>query len=166
MSLIPAPLQPYVIYAKLAGAAAILAVVGAGCWHFGGLSKQDELDKFKTAQQAQYAANLKTVADTLNKQIQDGIADRAKLQKVIDAYDLEKTLPPITAGVVERLRYIQGASCAANNPVPGAGAVAGGAQAAGGVPASLSELERLHQAAFDAAARDSQRLNAMRQLAP
>lgn len=155
-----------ILYAKIGGIAALAAALLWAGWHFGGLSSAEKLANYQTTVEAQYAANLKTVADTLNKQIKDGVAERAAQQKVIDAYDLEKALPPVTAGVVERLRYIESTSCTASHQLPGAAAVAGGAQAAGGVPGGLSELDRLHQAAFDAAARDASRLNAAVKLAP
>jgi hypothetical protein len=151
---------------KLAAIGIVLATLFIVGFHFGGMSSAEKLAKYQTDVEAQYAANLKTVADTLNKQIQDGVAERAAQQKVIDAYDLEKALPPVTAGVVERLRYIESASCTAGHQLPGAPAVAGGAQAASGVPGGVSELDRLHQAAFDAAARDASRLNAVVKLAP
>lgn len=155
-----------ILYAKIGGAVALAALlIGLG-WHFGGMSSAEKLAKYQTDVETRYAANLKTVADTLNKQIQDGITARAALQKVVDQYELEKSLPPATAGVVERLRLIESASCAASSDLPKAGTLAGGPQAAGGIPASLPELDRLHQAAFDAADRDAKRLNTVVKLAP
>jgi hypothetical protein len=159
-------INPYLAYIKIGAAVIVLCVVSTASFHFGGLSADNKLANYKTSVQAQYAANLKTVADTLNQQIQDGVADRAAKQRIIDAYDAEKLKPPITAGVVERLRYVESASCAASHQLPQAGTVAGGAAATGGVPPSVSELDRLHQAAFDAADRDSKRLNAAVMLAP
>lgn len=159
-------LNPYLTYIKIGAALAVVAAAAIGGFHFGGLSADDKLANYQTQVQAQYAANLKTVADTLNAQIKDGADKRAAMQKVIDAYDLEKSLPPVTAGVVQRMRYIESADCAAGHQLPGTATVAGGAQAASGVPRGVSELDRLHQAAFDAAARDSARLNAVVKLAP
>jgi hypothetical protein len=159
-------LNPYLTYIKIGAVVLVLGVVGAAGFHFGGLSADDKLANYKTEVQAQYAANLKTVADALNQQIKDGVTARAALQKVVDQYELEKALPPATAGVAERLRFIESASCAAGHQLPGAGAVAGGSDATSGVSAGLSELDRLHQAAFDAADRDADRLNTVVQLAP
>lgn len=159
-------IAPYLTYIKIGAAIALLGAVAAAGFHFGGLSADDKLANYKTEVQSQYATNLKTVADTLNKQIQDGITARAALQKVVDQYELEKSLPPATAGVVERLRLIESASCAAGRDLPKAGTLAGGPQAASGIPASLPELDRLHQAAFDAADRDAKRLNTVVKLAP
>jgi hypothetical protein len=153
-------------YLKIGGIAALAAMLLWIGWHFGGMSSDEKLANYKTAVEAQYAANLKTVADTLNKQIQDGAADRAAKQKVIDAYDTEKALPAATAGVIERLRYIEGASCPASGQLPAAGAVASGAQAASGVSGRGAEIDGLLQDALDAASRDAQRLNVMRKLAP
>ena len=158
--------EPYLTYIKIGAAVVVLGIVGVAGFHFGGLSADDKLANYKTEVQAQYALNLKTVADALNKQIQDGVTARAALQKVVDQYELEKALPPATAGVVERLRFIESASCAAGHQLPGAGTLAGGSDTTGGVSAGLSELDRLHQAAFDAADRDADRLNALIQLKP
>jgi hypothetical protein len=155
-----------ILYAKIGGAVALAALLVWTGWHFGGMSSAEKLAKYQAAVEAQYAANLKTVADTLNKQIQDGIAKREALQKVVDQYELEKSLPPATAGVVERLRYIQGPSCAAGSVLPGAGTVAGGSQAPSGVPSRSAEIAGLLQSALDAASRDAARLNAIIKLAP
>jgi hypothetical protein len=155
-----------ILYAKIGGIAALAGLLLWTGWHFGGMSSDDKLANYRTAVEAQYAANLKTVADALNKQIKDGVAERAAQKKVIDAYDEEKLKPPATAGIVERLRYIQGPGCATSSQLPAAGAMASGVATAGGIPAGISELDRLHQAAFDAADRDSKRLNAAVKLAP
>jgi hypothetical protein len=155
-----------ILYAKIGGAVALAALLVWTGWHFGGMSSAEKLAKYQTAVEAQYAANLKTVADTLNKQIQDGLADRAAQQRIIDAYDLEKALPPATAGIVERMRFVESASCAASRELPKAGTMAGGADPSGRVPGSQAEADRLLQAALDAADRDADRLDAIRQLAP
>lgn len=159
-------IAPYLAYIKLGAAAVVLGAVATASFHFGGISADDKLNTYKTAVEAQYAANLKTVADTLNKQIQDGVADRAAQQKVIDAYDTEKALPPATAGLVERMRIVESASCAAGRDLPKAEPVASGAQSPSRVPASDSEGQRLLQAALDAADRDADRLNTIIKLAP
>jgi hypothetical protein len=155
-----------ILYAKIGGIAALAVLLLWTGWHFGGLSKDDQLNKYRTAVEAQYAANLKTVADTINKQIRDGVTVRAAQQKVIDAYDTEKALPPATAGIVERMRIVESASCAASRDVPKAGTLAGGIEGARGVPRSNTEADRLLQAALDAADRDADRLNAAVKLAP
>lgn len=158
------------MYAKIGGIAALAAILLWSGWHFGGMSADEKLANYKTAVEAQYAANLKTVADTLNKQIQDGVADRAAQKKVIDAYDADKANPPATAGLADSLRdATQSASCPASRDVPKAGTVAGGAQGATAKPSGGPSVERLSglvQAVFDSSDADAKQMNAMIKLAP
>lgn len=161
------PLTPYLTYIKLGAAVVALAIAAGAGFHFGGLSADDKLNAYKTAVEAQHVAQLQAVVNTMTEHDKQAAAQHAADQKVIDAYDLQKSLPPITAGLVERMRLIEAASCRAGHSVlPGAGPVAGGADAASGVPAGDPEGDRLLQAALDAAAHDAARLNAVRQLAP
>ena len=155
----------YITLAAKIGAAALLLWIG---WHFGGLSKDDELNKYKTAVEAQHAAQLQIVANVMTQHDQQAAAERAAQQKVIDAYDAEKNLAPITTGIVQRMRIVEAAAAcsAGNSVVPKAGPMASGAQGTGGVPGGLSEGERLLQGALDAASRDASRLNAAVKLAP
>lgn len=155
-----------ILYAKIGGAVALAALLLFTGWHFGGMSSAEKLAKYQTAVEAQYAANIKTVADTLNQQIQDGLTARAAQQKVIDAYDLEKALPPATAGIVGRMRLVESASCAASRDLPKAGTLVGGTDAASALPGSNAEGDRLLQAALDAADQDADQLNAVVKLAP
>ena len=158
--------EPYITYVKIGAAIVALGVVGVAGFHFGGLSADDKLANYKTEVQAQYAANLKTVADTLNSQIKEGAVKRAAMQVIIDAYDLEKAKPPVTAGIVQRMHNAESASCTAGHQLPAGGSVASGAQEASGVSVGLSEGERLLQDALDAAARDAARLDTVVKLAP
>lgn len=161
------PLTPYLTYIKLGAGAVLLALVAGASYHFGGLSSDDKLNAYKTAVEAQHAAQLQAVVDTMTEHDKQAAAQHAADQKVIDAYDLQKSLPPITAGLVERMRLVEAASCRAGHSVlPGAGPVARGTDAAGGVPGGDPEGDRLLQAALDAASHDAARLNAVRQLAP
>lgn len=156
-----------ITYLKIGGIAALAALLVWAGWHFGGLSKDDELNRYKTAVEAQHAAQLQTVANVMTQHDQQAAAERAAQQKVIDAYDQEKNLAPITTGIVERMRLVEAAACSAGNRVvPPGGPVAGGAQSAGGISRSDAEGDRLLQAALDAADRDADRLNAVVKLAP
>jgi hypothetical protein len=156
-----------ITYLKWGGIAALAALLVGGGYHFGGLSADDKLNAYKTAVEGQHAVQLQAVVATMTMHDNQAAAQHAADQKVIDSYDLQKSLPPVTAGLVERMRVVEAASCAAGNRVVSiAGPVASGAQAASGVPGSDSEGDRLLQAALDAAARDSTRLNAVVKLAP
>jgi hypothetical protein len=54
--------NPYLLYAKLAAGALLLALAAGAGWHFGSLSKDDELNRYKTDAQAQHAAQLSALA--------------------------------------------------------------------------------------------------------
>lgn len=165
-----------ILYAKIGGIAALAALLLWTGWHFGGLSKDDELNKYKTVQEAQYAASLKTVADTLNKQIQDGVTARAAQQKVIDAYDTTKNVrDPASVGTAHRVLHLAASSSGAGGcPVPETGAVAsGGAHPSGGAGEAAkaqSGLVSLVEADLDdyiaACGRDDKRLLLTQGLAP
>jgi hypothetical protein len=156
-----------ITYLKLGGIAALAAFLLWTGYHFGGLSADGKLANYKTAVEAQHAAQLQAVANVMAEHDRDAAAQRASQQKVIDAYDTQILQPLPTAGIVERVRLVEAASCSSSNRVvPSAGALAGGAQAAGGVPRSNAEGDRLLQAALDAADRDSARLNVAVKLAP
>jgi uncharacterized protein (DUF58 family) len=156
-----------ILYAKIGGIAALALALLAGGYHFGGLSADAELANYKTAVEAQHAAQLQTVASVMTQHDQQATLERAAQQKVIDAYDEQKNLAPITTGIVERVRLIEAASCSAGSRVvPSPGPVARGADAGSGVPRGDSEGDRLLQAALDAAARDSARLAAVIQFKP
>jgi hypothetical protein len=155
------------IYAKIAGFGALAAFLVWVGFHFGGLSADDKLANYKTAVEAQHAAQLQAVVATMTEHDTQAAAQHAKDQGVIDAYDAQKDLAPVTAGIVQRMRLVEAASCSAGGGVvPGAAALAGGTDAAGGVSGSHAESDRLLQAALDAAARDADRLNAVIKLAP
>jgi hypothetical protein len=161
------PLSPYLVYIKLGAAAVLLAIAAGAGFHFGGLSADDKLNAYKSAVEAQHATQLQAVVRTMDEHDHQAALERIADQRVIDAYDLQKALPPITAGFVTRMRLVEAAACrAGDRVVPAAGSLAGGAQAAGGVPRSDAEGDRLLQAALDAADRDASRLNAAVKLAP
>lgn len=170
-------MSPYLTYIKIGAAVLLLAIVAGASFHFGGLGPKVDLAKeqtsfanYKTDVEAQYAANLKTVADTLNKQIQDGLAKRAAMQKVIDDYDEQKAKPPVTAGLAGELRdATKAASCPASGHVSQAGPVAGGTQGAAAQPSGGPSAERLSglvQNVFDASDGDAKQMIAMIKLAP
>jgi hypothetical protein len=155
------------LYAKIGGVMMLIALLFGAGYHLGGLSADDKLNAYKTAVEAQHAAQLQAVVTTMDEHDHQAALERMANQKVIDTYDLQKNLPPITAGLVERMRLVEAAAaCADDSGLPKTGAVAGGAQAASGIPRSDPEAERLLQAALDAADRDSGRLNAAVKLAP
>lgn len=159
-----------IAYIKYGAIAAALIGYSFLWFHLGGLSSDVKLANDKTAQEAQYAANLKTVADTLNKQIQDGVASRAAQQRIIDAYDQEKAKPAVTAGLAGELRdATQAASCPPGRQLPAAGTVARGTQTPATQSAGdprLDRLSELTQAVFDASDADAKQMNAMIKLAP
>lgn len=160
-------LTPYLTYIKLGAEALVLAAVAGASFHFGGLSKDDELNRYKTVIEAQHVGQLQAVVKTMDEHDKQAAAQRAADKRVIDDYDLQKSLPPITAGVVQRMRLVEAASCRADGSlVSGAGSVAGGTDAAAGIPRGDPEGDRLLQAALDAAARDASRLYAAIRLAP
>jgi hypothetical protein len=163
-------LNPYMVYVKIGAVVLVLGAAAAAGFHFGGLSADDKLANYKTEVQAQNAANLKTVADTLNAQIKDGAIRRAAMQVIIDAYDLDKAKPPITAGLAGELRdAARAASCPASSHVSQAGSVAGGTQGATAKPGSGPSAERLSglvQDVFDTSDADAKQMIAMIKLAP
>lgn len=163
-------LNPYLTYIKIGAALAVVAAAAIGGFHFGGLSADDKLANYQTQVQAQYAANLKTVADTLNAQITDGAAKRATLQGIIDVYDAEKAQPPTTAGLADELRDATAAArCPASGQLPASGTLAGGAQTGAAQPGSGPSAERLSglvQAIFDATDADAAQMRTMIKLAP
>lgn len=154
--------EPYLMYAKLGLAAAVLAGVAGAAFHFGGLSKAKDLAVYKTDVEAQHAAQLQTVVDTLEDQLKQAAVTHAADQKVVDAYDAIKDLPPPHAGLVERMRLVESASCTAiSGEVPGAGATAGGTHAGAGVSAGDREARRLLQGTFNAGDADAARWQAL-----
>lgn len=156
-----------IAYLKLVGIAAAVALLLAIGWHFGGLSSAKDLAAYRTAVEAQHAVQLQAVVDTMTQHDKQAAAQHAADQKVIDAYDLQSKLPPITAGFVQRMRLIEAAACSAGDRVlPSPGSLAGGADAAGGIPGGDAEGDRLLQVALDKAAGDSLRLNAVVKFAP
>lgn len=160
--------EPWLAYAKL-GAIAVLVAAAAGAgFHFGGLSADDKLNAARAEQSAEDAAQLRIVVATLQKNARDAKADHDAQQKVIDDYDVQSKLPPITTGIVERMRLVEStaAPCASGYRVPASGGLAGGADATGGVPRCDPEGDRLLQVALDKAAADSLRLDAAVKLAP
>lgn len=163
-------LNPYLTYIKIGAALAVVAAAAIAGFHFGGLSADDKLANYQTEVQAQYAANLKTVADTLNAQIKDGAVKRAAQQVIIDAYDLDKPKPPITAGLAGELRdATAAASCTSSGQLPAGGSVAGGAQRGAAKPSggpSVERLSQLTQAIFDASDADAKQMTAMIKLSP
>lgn len=147
--------------------AAIATLLAGGSFYLGGLRGDSQLANYKTSVEAQHVTQLQAVVATMNQHDNAAASQHAADQKVIDAYDTEKALPPATAGVVQRMRLVEAATCSAGDrQLPSSGAVAGRAQAAGGIPRSDAEGDRLLQAALDAADRDADRLNTAVKLAP
>lgn len=147
--------------------AAIATLLAGVSFYLGGLHADNQLANYKTAVEAQHLTQLQAVVATMTQHDNQAAAQHAADEKVIDAYDTEKALPPATAGVVERMRLVEAASCSAGNRVlPSSGVLAGGAQSTGGISRSDAEGDRLLQAALDAADRDADRLNAVVKLAP
>jgi hypothetical protein len=169
MSIIPAAAEPYVIYVKLAVFLGVIAAAATAGFHFGGLSKDDELNRYKTDVEAQHAAQLKAVADVYQKQLVDAQAHALTQQGVTD--DLNKKLEgsgSVASGLAQRMLDDQAAAAAAacNRPVPKGGAVAGAAAGSAGVPRGDPEAVRLLQGALDAGTRDADRLRAAQALSP
>lgn len=156
------PLSPYLTYVKLGAAALALSGAAWAGFHFGGLSAAEDLAVYKTAVEAQRAAQLKTVVDTLEDQIKQAAAQHAADQRIVDAYDAIKDLPPPHAGLVERMQLVEAASCAAvSGEVPGTGDAAGGTHAASGVSRGDPEARRLLQGTFNAGDADAIRWQAL-----
>lgn len=157
-------------YLKIGGIAVLAAFLVWTGYHFGGLSADDKLANYKTAVEAQHAAQLQAVANVMTQHDQQAAAQHAADQKVIDAYDEQKNLAPVTAGIVQRMRIIEAAACSAGDRVvPAGGVLASGTQDTSAKPASdpvTQRLSQLTQAAFDACAADAKQLNAVVKLAP
>lgn len=154
--------EPYLTYAKLGIAAAIVTAIAAAGFHFGALSSAKDLAVYKTNVEAQHAAQLKTVVDTLEDQLKQAAATHAADQKVVDAYDALKDLPPPHAGLVERMRLVEAAAYSAvGSQVPAAGSDPGGTHPATGIPSGDSEGRRLLQGALDAGDHDATRYEAL-----
>lgn len=157
----------WLTWLKWGGMAAAIGAYSFLWFHLGGASSETNLANYKTDVEGQHVAQLQAVLDTMGQHDQQAAAQHAADRKVIDAYDLEKALPPATAGLVERMRIVEGASCGASGgQLPGNRPLAGGVDPARGVPGSDPEADRLLQAAFDAGTRDALRLNAVTKLAP
>jgi hypothetical protein len=156
-----------IAYAKWIGIATLVAAIAIFSYRQGGLASEAKLSAYQTAVEAQHLVQLQAVVNTMTEHDNEAIAQHVADQKVIDAYDAQKSMPPATAGVVERMRDVEAAACSPGNRVlPSSPALAGGAQSTGGIPRSDAEGDRLLQAALDAADRDADRLNALRKLAP
>jgi hypothetical protein len=168
MSIIPAALEPYVIYVKLAIGLGLLAAVAIAFFHFGTLSSERDLATYKTAVEAQHATQVQAVADAYYKQLTAAAAAAVSQQGVID--DLNEKLKnsgSSAAGLAQRVLDDQAAAVSANcGPVPKAGTMAAGNAPAPGVPRSDPEAVRLLQSTFDAGTRDADRLRAAQALAP
>lgn len=155
------------LYAKLGAALLVVVLLFGAGYRVGGLRSAAQLSAYKAAVEAQHVAQLEAVVKTMDEHDQQAAAQHAADRRVIDAYDLQKSLPPATAGLVERMRFVEAAACGAGDRVvPSTGPVASGVHAAGGIPRGDPEGDRLLQAALDAADHDATRLNAMRLLAP
>lgn len=166
------PLTPYLTYIKAGVAVLVLGAVSVASFHFGGLSKDDELNRYKTAVEAQHAAQLKTVADAYQAQVLAAEADHVHMQGVIDELNKKLSTPdPAVAGLARRVLDAEAAAAsAACNRVPQTGPGASGTQ---GVPAQgpsgnpvLERLRQLTQAVYDAAKDDDDTLDAAIKLLP
>lgn len=165
-------ISPYLTYIKLGAAVAVLAAVGTAGFHFGGLSADDKLANYKTAVEAQHAAQMKTVADAYQAQVLAAEADHVHMQGVIDELNKNLAKPdPRLADLGQRVLDVEaaaGRSTCSRVPQtgPGAGAAQGvQAQSTGGDP-SLERLRQLTQAVYDSAAEDDDYLDAALKLLP
>lgn len=156
-----------IAYAKWIGIAALIAAIAAFSFRQGGLASEAKLAKYQTEVQQQHAQDLQAVLNTMKEHDNQAAAALAEQQKVIDAYDAEKNLAPVTTGIVQRMRIVESATCSAgDSKLPPPPVLAGGAQARSGIPRGDAEGDRLLQAALDAADRDAERLNTLIKLAP
>jgi hypothetical protein len=154
-------------YGKIGAALALIAACLSAGYHFGRLSADNQLNAYKSAVEAQHVVQLNAVVATMTEHDTEALAQHTADQRIVDAYDLQKTLPPVTAGFVTRLRVVETTACSAGaRVVSGAGPVASGIDSSSAISRSDAEGDRLLQAALDAADRDAEQLNAVIHLAP
>lgn len=147
-----------ILYAKIGGIVAAVALLFGLGYHFGGLSA-------KTAGEAQHAAQLSAVASAYQNQVLAREASEATLKRVQDAYDaIQSTPDPVSAGLATRVLYH--ACPTGGGVVPQAGAVASRAPAAAAQPSGDPGLGERLQAVLDACTADARQMNAMLELAP
>jgi hypothetical protein len=165
-----------VAYLKWGGIAALTLALVAGGYHFGGLSADDKLNAYKTAVEAQHAAQIQAVVDAMTKHDKQAAAQHAADQKAIDRYDANKDVPdPASIGTAHRVLLIAASSPDTGDcPVQQAGTVAGrSADTSGGAgeaEKAKSRLVSLVEADLDdyiaACGRDDKRLVLTQGLAP
>lgn len=165
-------IAPYLTYLKIAAAVIALGAAAAAGFHFGGLSSDAKLANFKTAVEAQHAAQLKTVADAYQAQVLAAEADHIHMQGVIDELNKKLSTPdPAVAGLAQRVLDAEAAASRSTcSRVPQAGSSSAGAQgiqaqSAGGNPVT-ERLRQLTQAVYDAAKDDDDTLDAAIKLLP
>lgn len=143
-------------YLKIGGIIALVAGLFGLGYHFGGLS-------FKTALEANHAAQLQAVVNRLDENARAAAADHAHLQGVIDAY-LAKPIDPIVPGIAHRVYVFAASACGGG--VPQAATLAG--HVPGPTPIALgpSEVERRLDDYIRACDQDARRLTAVQALAP
>jgi hypothetical protein len=172
MSLIPAAVEPYLIYAKVAAGLALAGIIAGTSWHLSGLSWAAKLDSYKTAVEAQQAAQLQAVATDYRKQLASAQAMAVRQQGVIDGLNKALSLPdPRVTDLGRRLLVAEaaasrpgscgvpktGTSAAANQGLPAAGPTG---------DAGAGRLLELTQAVFDGCKKDDDVLDAAIKLLP
>lgn len=149
--------EPYLTYAKIGAAVALLAIVAGIGFHLGGL-------RATAALEADHAAMAEAATKALLAQAAQAASDHASQQKVIDRYDATKDDPdPASIGTAHRVLIV---AAAGGCPVPEAGALAGRAAEPARVAIGPSEVERRLNDYIQACGRDVKKLTTAQALAP
>lgn len=163
-------------YLKLGAAALLLALAFGAGFHFGSLSADDKLNAYRTAVEAQHAAQLQAVVDTMTAHDNQAAAQHAADQRVIDRYDATQGIPdPASVGTAHRVLLLAASFDGTGDcPVQQTGPLAGGsAPSAGGTretrqaqPGLIQVLEADLDDYIAACGRDDKRLILTQGLAP
>lgn len=122
-------IEPYLIYIKIGIAVAVIGVVSAASFHFGGMASKTALEGF----QAEQSANT---AKAVLAERAAGAAELARVNAILKGYQ-DAPIDPIVLSTGNRvLEYARVADC----PMPSASGNPGGTASAGKVPIGPSQV--------------------------